>query len=193
MFKLSKLLQAIESHTSMLARLGRWIVTLGGAAVLGGTAKVAQVLEEFAPFSYLLAGFIGAALVAIVFACWASFRSATANARYLNELKKPASAINPLDESFNKKRIEISDLADPVTNVVKDKTFTNCQLVGPRTAVFLGCTFQEGFSHEGCDFATFDDQGKPPSVYNIQIFHNCTFRNCRYFRLVMFFRIPRER
>ena len=44
---------------------------------------------------------------------------------------------NPLAADFNRLRIRISELADPVTNRIADKVLTNCDLIGPANIVFL--------------------------------------------------------
>lgn len=71
---------------------------------------------------------------------WTARRSVErATERYI-EARISKSTVNPLDVTFVKQRIDLRDLIRPLTSEVKDKTFVQCQIVGPINLVLIGNT-----------------------------------------------------
>lgn len=48
--------------------------------------------------------------------------------------------INLLDQNFERKRISISDMANPISSDIAGKNFTNCELVGPANILLMDMT-----------------------------------------------------
>ena len=64
---------------------------------------------------------------------------------------KAPDAINPVDKAFIGKRIRLTDLVRPSTNYIRNKTFTDCQLVGPML-VSLGNSSMVGSGFINCNW-----------------------------------------
>ncbi len=50
--------------------------------------------------------------------------------------QEQVSSINPLDTEFTKQRIKIQDLAHPINKEIRNKKFTDCELIGPANVLF---------------------------------------------------------
>jgi uncharacterized membrane protein YeaQ/YmgE (transglycosylase-associated protein family) len=168
----------------------QWVLPSGlGAIVSGWAAALTQPLRAFAPFSYVAAGIIGGLVGAAIFALWGYFRLKIAQARYFAEISKPSDIINPLDSVFQRRRISVSGLKDPMGRPVSDKTFVECEFVGPAVLVPQNCTF-EGLVADNCDYAALRADVPSVQIFNGVMMTGCVFRRCRFINCVLIFSQP---
>lgn len=151
----------------------------------GWAAWATDTLKTYGPFSYVISGIFGAALVALIFATFGWFRYANSRASYLNRITTPPSAIDPFQSVFSQKRIDPKFLAEPITRLVSNKTLVNCELIGPGAIVFSGCHFQGKNKVGNCDFVQFEQGLTANEFQNPIIFQGCTFRDCSMFHLIL--------
>lgn len=84
--------------------------------------------------------------------------------------------INVMERSFTRKRINLVNFVDPITNDICDKSFINCDIIGP-VNLFVGdnCTLK-GNNLFGVD-VVFIKEGA--TVRNAVHLKNITFDGCR--------------
>ena len=182
-----KLFRALEPYTGVIEWMVRAFVAIAGGVVTGWAAQATKALEAYEPLSYVLAGIVGAGIAVLIFAAWGWFRLAIARAHYLREISKPMDGVNPLEDNFYRKRIDVSKFGDPVGRASIKQDFRNCEIVGPAVVYFRNCTFTGIFEQGLCDFIGLRDDSRKPPLQNPIVFDNCIFRDCHYSRLVMLF------
>lgn len=181
---ISKLLEAFESHLSLISQIARWAVVAGGGIVTAWAAFISELWVDYAPFSYVVAFFIGAFLAVAIFAAYSLLKYFLAKSNYVSQLKEPKSTINPIDNFFTKKRIHVADLASPIsTEFIVGKTFADCELIGPAVIGFFNnCTVASN-TFTACDFVKLK-QGA--SIHNLLGFENCTLTKCKIYKSTIY-------
>lgn len=147
-------------------------------------ARASNWLNAWGPIAWVACGFLGVAVaLAIMWAAALRNRYALMT-RILRHTTADGDGVNPLESTFIRKRIKLSDLAEPVSGSIRHKTFVDCEIVGPGNAIaFPSCIFA-GSGGEMVDAVVFT-RGRAIAGYELE---NCTFRNCKFFRLT--FLIP---
>lgn len=112
--------------------------------------------------SYGLFGWLSVAL--LVFLVLSLALLAIGSARYQMALAKATvrwsevlDNVNPLENEFTRKRIKLADFVNPTTSLIKGKTFTDCELVGPGVIVSAGTTNMYGAGFRNCNFLAIRD------------------------------------
>lgn len=180
MFK--KLRSAIQE---ILAYSPLWALIPGSALmglVAGYVTYITEVFRAFAPASWLFGGLLGAALFMCIVLAWVKARQVASAAAINERFHHEADRINPLQNTFENRRILISDLVPPVGVLVEGKTFIECEIVGPANIVFVdGCTLEQS-SFSLSDMILIADNR--PS-YNVVGFKNCRFLRCQFFKITL--------
>lgn len=166
---------------SLVGYYGLWPLVGGSAVsalVLGWIAHLTKSLHAYAPFSWAISGFAGALLFLFVILLaalfWLAFVSASVKRKYYEGGQK----INPLETTFNEKRINISDLMPPTGRIIKGKTFVGCELVGPVNISLSGCTMSNCNTHS-CDNIIVNN---PKAIFlNGIVFQDCIFQKCEIY------------
>lgn len=135
----SLILQAIESHWALVGMVLRWLLTIGSGAMSAWAAYATATLAAYSPLSWIAAGLLGALVFVWVLAGGAWLRANLYRASMMQRTLKRADIINPLDDNFNKVRIRTSELLPPGQKIIRNKTFRDCEIVGPDVAAFGGC------------------------------------------------------
>jgi hypothetical protein len=134
-----------------------------------------------------LAGFLGMLFAAITYAIVARARLWFVNARATDQFYKHADRINPLDDTFRNRRINISDLVPPFASVIRRKTFIDCELIGPANAS-LSATSPGAGSMNGVGFIDCNACKVKDDIFVSTgvMFEDCTFLRGRIFRVTFF-------
>ena len=145
-----------EGALAFWDRLLRWgpvaIGTAATAVVSGWATSATKLLEDYAPLSWVGGAVIGAALFLIGAAAWSSARVNAARLEYVRDLKVAAEPINPLEGTFNRKRIQIQAFRSQFNEPVDGKTFVDCDLCGPAVIMLLGNISMGGVEMGNCEF-----------------------------------------
>ena len=114
-------------------------------------AALNEWIASFGPIGYWTAGLIGTLLVAVIGAILARIRLWWLTGGAIDKWKKDVVGINPLDAQFTGLRIRIHDLAHPVSKIIKNKAFFNCELMGPANIALLNNNHFQNGGFFGCD------------------------------------------
>lgn len=139
-------------------------------------AWTANIFQQYSPFSWVAAGFCGLFIVTLSFALFVWARNKLQIVGLRTRILD-TSQINPLDKTFENKRINIRDLAPPIGGLIENKVFVDCDILGPASVIFLGCTLN-GNSVVQVDGLIVRDAKPPTNGFG---FKNCTFSGCRFY------------
>lgn len=106
-------------------------------------------------FSGLMATLSILAIFALVFWC----RFQWIRGRVIAEWRNRVDSIDPMADTYSKKRIKIADIVDPITNSIEGKTFTDCDLIGPANLIFLNNNSFNGCAFVDCDAVPLKHDG----------------------------------
>ena len=161
--------KAIEHWLTILISSG-----VGGLA-MGYLASISSWLDKYGPIAW---GAIGLAtwffilfISAFTYWLYALARMRSQQATFAAMQSKTTDYINPLEDTFHKRRIKIQDLIDPYSHDIKNKTFTDCELVGPANLVFnKNCHFS-GVNFAVCNLVLVNKNFIPYSVTMVNDLH----------------------
>ncbi len=144
------------------------------AAIGGGVLTwLTDFMGAYAPASY---GF-GAGLAALMWLAGSLLVDASKTRRLKNKqyesLREPKSEFDPLASTFEKKRIWVEDLFLPGYPVVEDKTFLDCEFVGPANIMLVGDGHLTGVTLSNCDLILITP---PETPHNAKFFKSCLIK-----------------
>lgn len=181
--KISRLLSWIESNWSL------WSLIKGSGLVasFGATAwavKAANLFSQYAPFSWVLSGFLGLFLTVCMNWIWQYSYKIKINAQYDEKFLSTGLKINPLNQTFENQRIFLNDFTIPSHPIVEGKTFINCEIIGPANMYWcIGNSADNIRSPNSIDAISLDPD---KYFYNGITFNNCIFRGCSFQRITLF-------
>jgi hypothetical protein len=150
------------SHWDIISSIFNWSWTIGGGAVVGWGTWATGLFAQYAPFSWVAAGVVGAIIAALITAVVAWSRTKLSYARYIDRSGSPGDNVNPLDDSFHRKRISLTSfVSPPYNNLVRGKTFDQCELFGPAVVVLRGNITMSHNEIHFCDFVAIGNKAVP--------------------------------
>jgi hypothetical protein len=186
-FRVDRGLSWIERLLSIVANVPVFWALVGGS-VIAWYARASGWMAQFDTFGLIVAAVGGALLIYLI----VSFgRHLNARSRQiatqveLEKIRASSSTINPLDDVFSRVRISTESLRPPYGNIIFEKTFRNCDLVGPCNAAFFKCHF-DGNKGDECDAVVIKPLSANPQIQNGLLFLNCTFHQCRFYFITFF-------
>lgn len=183
-----------------MRELGRWIgqrwesgrllwdiavavVSAVGFGIPAWAAAASAWLNAWGPIAWIVAGLMGLAIVLPLFLL-ASFVMTIVRHRWLmssilRKFYEAAERVNPLQKVFSQHRIRIEDMFPPLTVRIFDKTFIECELIGPAVISIEGSAVFGG-GGEAVD-AVVGPTGQ--ITRNSLFFDRCVFRDCRFYKV----------
>lgn len=180
--KLRDLLQEFSAYLSFWPLFGGTAVM---SAVTGLAAWATKQLEEWAPLSYLVAAVAGAIVFVAIFGAAVVIRNAMIMGSIRRRFYEGGERIDPMKRQFDRQRVKIADLAPPMGGPIKEKTFEECEILGPANIVLLGTgsSMLAGNTFSKTDAISTADGAQPNTAV---IFLNCRFINCHFFEVAIF-------
>lgn len=163
----------------------------GGLVVGGGVAsawaiRATERLRDYAPASWAIGGILMGVAIAIGYRVSIAARE-RAQVLKFRAMVADTSHVNPLEDTFRRQRLKLTDLCAPIGGSVENKVFVECDIVGPANAViFPNCTFI-GSTGTGNDQLIIRREVTAFTGFTV---NNCTFRNCRFFLVT--FMVPEQ-
>jgi hypothetical protein len=138
--KFQAFIDSISSHITL------WQIFWGGTmtfgAISGALSFWVEKINQFGWFGWWTASLSGAAIFAIMSAAASYARFSWIRANVIRKWGEQTASINPFDEVFNKQRILVSDLRDPISREITNKKIIDCDLIGPACLLMHGkCSF----------------------------------------------------
>ncbi|MBR8401482.1 hypothetical protein KDW65_33140 [Burkholderia cenocepacia] len=154
------------------------IGTAGVSAISGWAASLSRSVEHLGPIAWVGAALIGGLLFLLLWVAWLRVRTNTVKLLHAQAAMDRSDAINPLEDVFTKKRINLNDFKKPLIEPVSGKTFVDCELVGPAVLYFEGCII-DSVKFISCDFIAVKDDAL---VHNVIPLQKVTLRGGRLYQ-----------
>ena len=185
MFKLlDRIFKGFEWKLSLGTAFWSWLAPAGSFVLPAWAAEATGVFAEYAPLSWVVAGFVGLFAYSICVAMYGFGASRVVKSKYDTKFLIETGGVDPMSRVFEDKRIFLNDFVLPSSPVVDGKTFVNCEIVGPAN-VFLAAGNGIDEVKPGLVDAVALSGENP--FYNGFNFSNCRFRGCTFHRVTLFF------
>ncbi len=151
--------------------------------ITGYVARGAHWLNQYGALGWWCTALIGAFVFSWTSAGVAWTRFQWIKTVSIRKWKEKIDGFNPLDTAFLKLRMRVSDIANPVTNMVDGKSFANCELIGPSNIGFIGSLSLSNSSFLNCNIVACRE-GVPINgmvAFKDSSITHCTFYNCTLF------------
>jgi hypothetical protein len=179
--RLGRLLNTLESRWSLYALIqGSGLVA--SFSIPAWAVKSAQIFSQFAPLSWVVAGFVGVLAWAIIRLIWNWAYQIKVRAQYDARFLERSGNYNPLDLTFEKKRIHLDDFALPSHTIIQGKTFIQCDIIGPASVYFAGSNSAVGIKAPIIDAVWLHPDARYHAGFQ---FYDCIFRDCSFQRITM--------
>lgn len=174
----------LASNLDTIAATAKFLIPASFTGALVGWATwFAGLFQQYAPASWVIAAVLGA-LCGVLIMLLATIARERLQLIRFREQVFTASQINPLDPMFTGRRLRLVDLAPPVGPFIDQKTFTDCEIIGPANVMFAGCHFV-GSGGNIVDGIVIKPGFLPSNGFG---FRGCTFTRCRFY--LMTFMVP---
>ena len=178
--KISRFFSGIEWKLS-LANLA-WGVpaAIASFALPAWAVRASKVFEEYAPLSWVVAGFMGSVCAAIIYGVAAWGRSRWVRASYDARMLAQGGAVDPLEKTFERKRIYLNEFCLPSHPFIEGKAFIDCELIGPANIIFVSGNNIMDAKYPVVDAIYMKEGARPNNGY---VFKDCIFRSCNFSRV----------
>jgi hypothetical protein len=182
--RINRALSGLEWRWSLGAAIWGLLFPATSIALPAWATRAAGVFADYAPLSWVIAGFLGLLFYAMCVAVYGYGRSRAVRSKYDAKFMAETGGVDPLSKVFEGKRIYLNDFILPSSPVVDGKTFVECEIVGPAN-IFLQAENAINNIKPGMVDAVALDHEK--QFFNGFVFRNCTFRSCTFHRVTLFF------
>jgi hypothetical protein len=161
---------------------GRIMTAAASFALPAWAVEASEAFARYSPLSWVVAGFAGVALAAAIYLVFQIARRLAIRSRFDARAIDKGTYVNPLDQTFENKRIFLHDFALPSHPIISGKTFINCIIIGPAN-IFLEFGNSVNLPQYPVSDAVYLPRDK--QFYNGFVFRNCMFRGCSFQRITM--------
>lgn len=128
--KIHKFFLHSEWKLSLWDMLPRASIFMTSFVVPAWATYYVSLFQDYSPLSWVIAGFLGMlawSTIKLIMALAAKWQS---NKILADKYVEHKHTINPLDDVFTKKKIDVSDFFSPIGESVSNKTFKKCEIHG---------------------------------------------------------------
>jgi hypothetical protein len=170
----------LDVITSLIERGAAWWFAVSTIVGSGAVTGVAAYYSNLQPIHIAASVAAVALTIAVVFLLIGLARVRYARASVMQKVANDTDVINPLSETFEKKRIRMSDFYTPYQYVYRNRSFIDCEIIGPGVVLLSGNIDIKGIAN--CDFVEVPDQF---SAGNVTVFTAVTFRRCSFYNMTI--------
>jgi hypothetical protein len=169
-------------------RLSLYQILSGGgilstALITGWIASAQDWVNQYGALGWWIAALTGALAATLICVGIASLRYFMARASAVRTWSERVTDINPLDSQFNRRRIHLQSIVDPIGSRIIGKQFVNCELVGPANIFISPNSRLMGATFIQCDVVIAKDGA---FAYNVIALENSEILNCTLWRCALF-------
>jgi hypothetical protein len=175
---INRFLSGLESRWSLLLLV---VGAVSSIALPAWAVRAANLLEAYAPASWVAAGFAGFLLFALCYALIGFGRGRWIRAKYDKRMLAHGYYVDPMAKTYEGLRIFLNDFCLPSHPLIDGKTFIDCQIIGPANIIL-----QYGNSVQEAQYPISDAvyiQPDNPNIYNSMFVRDCLFRRCSFQRV----------
>ena len=182
--RVNRLLSGIEWRWSLGTLVSSKLIPTTSFALPAWATWASRMFSDYAPLSWVIAGFSGLLVYAACVAMHGFGRHRTVRSRYDEKFLSGTGGVDPLSKVFEGKRIFLNDFILPSNPLVNGKTFVDCEIVGPAN-IYLDHDNNINEIQAGkVDAVALSGKNQ---FINGFVFTSCTFRKCTFHRITLFF------
>jgi hypothetical protein len=185
MKRILKALSTVEWSWSLALLL---VGGISSFVVPAWAVRASQQFSEYAPASWVGAGFVGLLCLSFEYALLAWARAKWVRTEYDKRMMAKGSYADPLAKTYENLRIYLNEFCLPSHALIENKTFINCEIIGPANIMLqIGNNVAEA-RYPICDAVLLKDDLH--NIYNTIVVRNCIFRQCSFQRIT--YLVPKE-
>ncbi|WP_157078320.1 hypothetical protein [Sphingobium abikonense] len=161
------------------------VISFVGGTFTGWVGSWSEALKPYGLVAWVGIGLLAAFLISVIIFAGALAWETIASAKATIKWSKDAEDINPLSEYFENRRIKLLDIAHPVSNLIRNKRFYSCELVGPANLILLLDNTIVRNNFHNCDFVLLNTHKNIPA-YAATGLQNCDIRSCEIFKCTIY-------
>jgi membrane protein implicated in regulation of membrane protease activity len=131
--KINVFFSYLSDHVSLL------VLVVGSSAFAvawGWAASAAEWLTDYGALAWVVAASLGAAFFILLALGYAKAREKITRTSIERRFFQQPDRVNPLQPEFRHQRIRLADFVSPIEPVIRGKSFTECEIIGPANIVF---------------------------------------------------------
>lgn len=145
---------------------------------------ITEAFSRYSPASWVIAGFAGLTAAATSYWLFTAAYRTWVRTKYNARLYERSGFVDPMAKTFEDKRIYLSDFCLPSHPLIDNKTFINCEIIGPSNLVLEYSNNVTEQKYPICDAVLLK---KGQMYYNATLVRTCTFRHCSFQRVTFLF------
>ena len=178
--KVDRFFSGLEWKLSLATMLWGVPAAVASFVLPAWAVRGTKVFEGYAPASWVAAGFLGLFVASATYGIAALARGKWVRARYDATMLAQGGAVDPLEKTFERKRIYLNEFCLPSHPFIEGKAFIDCELIGPANIIFVSGNNISDARLPIVDAIYMKDGGCPNNGY---IFKDCIFRGCNFSRV----------
>ncbi|MEP5092166.1 MAG: hypothetical protein ABJR23_22310, partial [Paracoccaceae bacterium] len=182
--RINQFFMHFEWRLSLATVIWSLLVPAGSFALPAWATKATGVFSQYAPLSWVVAGFAGILCYAIAVFIYGTGQQRSVRSRYDSKFMQETGGVDPLARVFEGKRIYLHDFVLPSQPQVIGKTFVDCEIVGPANMYFELDNSVDDVQPGLVDAVALSGERQ---FFNGVLFRNCKFRGCTFHRVTLFF------
>lgn len=182
--RLNRLLSGIEWRWSLWSFI-QAAGLVSGVVLPAWATHATGLFVEYSPLSWVLAGMTGFFVISVCYTIFMFGRRLRIRAKYDEKHLQDDTEINPLDKTFEGKRIFLNSFVLPSHPFIQNKTFIDCEIIGPGNIYLRQDNSVTKMLEPKIDTVYLE---KNVQFYNGFVFDDCLFKNCSFQRVTLFVR-----
>ena len=188
--RVNRLLSGIEWRWSLGTLVSSILIPTTSFALPAWATWASRMFSDYAPLSWVIAGFGGLLVYAACVALYGFGLHRTVRSRYDEKFLKGTGGADPLSKVFEGKRIFLNDFILPSNPFVNGKTFVDCEIVGPANIYLARDNNISEIQAGKVDAVSLSGKNQ---FLNGFAFSSCTFRRCTFHQITLFFHLKEAR
>jgi hypothetical protein len=177
----SRFLERVETRLTLADWAWRAVLAAMTFGIPAWAAHATDWLLLYGPIAWIGAGLAGMLTASIITYVSTVAYQRLRTIRLLRKISERADAINPMDQYFHSKRINLQWFVPPSGDAVEGKTFTKCEILGPLNIIPFGCHIFNSL-YVSTDYIMVRDEALTRNqIRNGHVFRNCTFQECKFY------------
>lgn len=177
--KILRWLSTLEWQWSLWSLIkGSGVIT--SFALPAWAVNASHTFAEYAPLSWVVAGFLGLFVTALSCAIYASAADKLTRVQYNRKMLSRGNFVDPMEKAYQDIRIYLNDFCLPSFPLIENKTFINCEIIGPSNVVM---EYGNNISEPRYPISDAVKMKPDHKFFNAVIVRNCTFRQCSFQRV----------
>jgi hypothetical protein len=179
-----KALKFVVSNSDTLLPFAKYALpTAAVGAIVSWSAWLIGVFGQDAPFSWIVASLLAAFVMALIIVLLAWAYRIRIRTKYDAKFLGSSGPISPMAKTFEDQRIYLNDFCLPSHPFIDNKTFIDCEIIGPANIMLAFGNSATENREPRLDAVVLNGKNQFTNGF---VFRNCIFRQCSFQRITLF-------